>query len=371
MKILVVHASAGAGHLKAAEAVYTYFKENFKEVDIQIIDILKTTNTPFAFNYSRGYSFLVTHVSPLWRFCFWLTSAKMLRPITKPVALLIDLLNTRTFRKKVIKENPDFVVSAHFLTSEIVAALKRKKRIRSKLITIVTDFAVHPFWISPNTDIYVVASGYTKDILIKEGVDAEIIRDFGIPISSKFIKHFDKGALKDKFGMDKNKFTVLISTGSFGFGPIEETVELLHKDVQIAVVCARNQKLYDKLKAKNYPGVFVFGFVDNVEELMAVSDVIVTKPGGLSISESLSMELFPLFIAPIPGQETENIKALENYGIGMQIKDLDNIKEAVLNLKNNPAKLSSVKEKISKIKKPFAAKELSDALCTGSIWIAS
>jgi processive 1,2-diacylglycerol beta-glucosyltransferase len=371
VKILVVHASAGAGHLKAAEAVYNYFKENYKEIDIQIIDILKTTNTPFAFNYSRGYSFLVTHVSPLWRFCFWLTSAKVLRPITKPVALLIDLLNTRTFRKKLIRENPDFVVSCHFLTSEIVSALKRKRRIRSKLITVITDFAVHPFWISAHTDIYVVASGYTKEILIKEGIKPEIIRDFGIPISSKFVKDFDKAALMDKFRMQKDEFTVLISTGSFGFGPIEEIVELLHKDLQIAVVCARNQKLYNKLKAKNYPGVFVFGFIDNIEELMFISDVIVTKPGGLSISESLSMELFPLFIAPIPGQETENIKALENYGIGMQIRDLNTIKEAILALKNNPVKLASVREKISKIKKPFAAKELSDALCAGSIWITS
>ena len=109
---------------------------------------------------------------------------------------------------------------------------------------------------------------------------------------------------------------MLVVTGSFGIGPIEEIVQLLCNDYEVLAVCARNKRLFGRLKARAYPHTHVFGFVENIDELMTVSDVIITKPGGLTISESLCMDLIPLFIAAIPGQESMNVEVLQNAGIG-------------------------------------------------------
>jgi len=358
-KVIIVYASAGAGHFKAAEAIYNYIQVNCKDTDIALVDVLKKTNRFFTISYIWGYSFLVNHVVFLWRFSFWLTSFRMLRPLAR----LLNSLNSRDFITFLNTEQPDFFISTHFLPSEIACGLKNKGKINAKIITVITDFGVHPFWTSEGTDQYIVASGFTKEQLLLKGVDSERVKVLGIPVHPKFYMARDKNILSGKLGINKDKFTVLIITGSFGIGPIEQIVDLLHDDLQLLVVCARNKILYGRLKKKNYAGVFVYGFVDNVEELMAVSDIIVTKPGGLSSAEILVSELVPIFIHPIPGQETENIRALASYGIGVYAKNLKEIKEVVLDYKKHPEKINSVKNNIKELKKSFLPQELAHVVC--------
>jgi processive 1,2-diacylglycerol beta-glucosyltransferase len=366
MKVFIVYASAGAGHFKAAQAIYNYLKDNYKEIDSELIDVLDETNALFRLNYSWGYSWLIKYTPFLWQWAFWITYNKALRIFTRPIARLVSQLNTKNFSQVLIRENPTFIISTHFLPSEIATELKNSKKIDSKVITVITDLGVHPFWIAAGTDFYVVASSLTKKLLLCEGVEENKIKEFGIPIDSKFIKDYPKDELRDRFNIDKNKFTVLIVTGSYGIGPIREIVDLLYKYVQILVVCARNKRLYAYLKAKDYQNVKVFGFIDNIQELMVVSSMIVTKPGGLSISELLAMELVPVFISPIPGQETTNIEVLKSYGVGIRADKAEDIKKIVLYYKEHQDKLNSVRESIRKIKKPYAAGELCDAVCKGS-----
>ncbi|MBI4708398.1 MAG: hypothetical protein HY761_10830 [Candidatus Omnitrophica bacterium] len=358
-KILIVYASAGAGHFKAAEAVYKYLKNNEKDAQIEFLDILQQTNFLFRLFYTWGYSFLINHAVALWRWAFWATYVRRLRRLTKKTAVIIDRLNSARFSDYLVRQNPDFIISTHFLPSEIAAYLKTQQKITSKVITIITDFGVHPYWLSLGTDIYIVASDYTKEKLLLESGKPEDIRASGIPVDEKFLKSFNRRELSLKLGLDADKFTGILITGSFGLGPIEEIVDALHGQLQLIVVCARNKKLFTRLKKKNYPDCLVLGFVDNVQELMAVSDIIITKPGGMTISEVLAMELVPFFISPIPGQETENMKALQNYGIGQEIKRASDFKEIIFDCKNNPGKMQKVREAIKKIKKPNAAQELS------------
>jgi len=366
MKIIVVHASAGAGHSKAAEAIYHYLKEYCPDTKAYIVDILDKTNPFFRFSYKYGYSFLVSHVPMLWSLSFWITYFKILRPFTRPIASFLNRLSTKKFAEFLIRENPDCVISTHFLSSEISAFLKIKQKIKSRVVTVITDFGVHPFWVSYGTDLYIVASEFTKQKLLEQGISQDLIRVFGIPVDTKFLKEFNKDELLAKFNLDRHKFTILVVTGSFGTGPIQEITEALYQEVQIIVVCANNKKLFEKLSSKNYPNVRVFGFIDNIQELMFVSDAIITKPGGLGISESLVMELFPIFIAAIAGQETENIKALAKYGLAREAANIHLIKETVLDLRGHPEKLSSIKEAIRNVKKPFAVKDICDAVCQGS-----
>ncbi len=367
MKVIIIYASAGAGHLKAAEAIYNYFKQNYKEVDVRIIDVLKESTSFFRVCYLTGYTILIRYATFLWAVAFWLTSVRILRPLTRPIASAINYLNTRKFARGLIRENPEYIISTHFLPSEIAAHLKKAKKINSKLVTVITDFGVHPYWLSKGTDIYVAASSHTREVLIKEGVDSNSIREFGIPVDEKFRKVYDRLELCAKFAIDESRFTLLIMTGSFGIGPIEETVDLLHKDIQILVVCASNKNLFERLKEKNYPNVRAFAFVDNVQELMAVSMVIVTKPGGLSSSELLAMDLAPIFIAAIPGQETTNMHALESLGVGVSAFCVRDIRDKVLAYKDHPEKLKAVQDRIKQVRKPHAAGELCDAVCQGRL----
>jgi len=362
MKVLVVYASAGAGHLKAAEAISAHLKRSRPDCRSENIDILRYTNPAFRASYNT-YSFLVKYAPSLWRLGFLITAFRALRPFTRPLARLISRLSARKFSEFLLKENPDCVISTHFLPSEITARLKACGEIRSRVITVITDFGVHPFWINAGTDLYVVASDVTRQKLIAEGIPGDLISALGIPVNDKFLGAFRKDELSKKFNLRERQCTALLVTGSFGIGPIEKIVDALSGAVQMLVVCARNKKLFARLQRKNYPGVRVFGFVDNIQELMAVSQIIITKPGGLSIAESLVMELFPIFIAPIPGQETENARILSSYGLGICTDDIAAIKGAVLTLCAQPEKLESALKIIRQLKKPNATKDICDAVC--------
>jgi processive 1,2-diacylglycerol beta-glucosyltransferase len=173
----------------------------------------------------------------------------------------------------------------------------------------------------------------------------------------------NRAELAQKFSLVPDKFTVLIVTGSFGIGPIEQIADSLREEAQVIAVCARNQELFQRLTKKNYPHLKIFGFVDNIQELMAVSDVIITKPGGLTTSEVLAMELPPLFICAIPGQETVNAQYLYSEGISRPAAGTRAIKDIVVDYKNNPQKILAIKEKIRRIKRPSAAEELYRAVC--------
>lgn len=366
MRVIIAYASAGVGHFKAAEAVYDYLKEHCPKIELELVDVLDKTSPLFKFYYCFGYSLLVKEAPVLWQLAFRFTELKSLRPLTKRIANLIDVQNARKFINFLIQKDADFIISTHFLPSEISAIIKNNNKIKSKLITVITDFGVHPFWVCPGTDRYVVATGKTKEQLIAQGVNASSVMDSGIPVHPKFLKQLNKEAICRKLGIGANKFTVLIATGSFGIGPIEEIIESLHRDVQILAVCANNKKRYRKLKEKEYPSVSVFGFVDNMQELMVASDLIITKPGGLTISEILNMELIPIFISAIPGQEAGNLEVLKQYNIGLSPGSTAEIKDMVLDLKDNPDKMNRVKDNIRKIKKPDCLKEICNVVCKSS-----
>lgn len=371
MKIIVAHASAGSGHRRAAEAIYNYFKKNYPSWETELIDTLQKSTPAFRNIYVYGYDFLVNHALWLWQLGFSLTASRLLKPLVGPISSFLRRLNTGEFARYLIRQNPDWVISTHFLPSEITAQLKRQGKLCSRLLTVVTDFGVHPFWIAEGTDSYAAASEFTGEELRCQGVAEDKIMVTGIPIEERFSLQYDKNRLCGKFGIEADKFTILIVTGSFGIGGIEDAVSQLQGQAQLLVVCAKNQRLYAKLTQKAYPGVKVFGFVGNIEEMMAVSDLIITKPGGLTVSESLAMEVVPLFIAAIPGQETRNADILAGHGIGVRVSKMSALKGIVADFQAHPDKIKAMQGLIAKIKKPHAAEEISHVICKGSTGLAA
>ena len=362
MKVLITYVSAGAGHRKAAEAVYNYLKDNRQDLDLKLVDALPLGSFYFRFCYNWGYPFLVHYATWLWGFFFWITELGLTRRLIRKASSVVNYFSCQKFAQYLKDEDFDFIISTHFLNSELVANLKLKNQIKSKLITVITDFGVHPFWISKGTDIYVAASEFTRDELLREGVAEIQISVTGIPFSPNFNKPQDRNRLADKLGIAADKFTVLVMTGSFGSGPLEEIARELYDDAQVLVVCAKNKSLFKRLQKKNYKNVKAFGFVNNVEELMAVSDLMVTKPGGSSIAELLAVGLVPIFITAILGQEENNVKILTSHGIGFSPQNIRQIKGLVIDLKSNPQKLQELKNNIKAIARPFACREIADVI---------
>ncbi|MDD5729643.1 MAG: glycosyltransferase [Candidatus Omnitrophica bacterium] len=345
MKIIIAYASAGRGHQTAAESVYNCLKVSAPQAEVKIIDILSHTKPGFSSFYSKGYSFLASHLTPLWAVLFFITNNAFVRKALNS----LSRRNCKSFSDLLTRENPDAIVVTHFFPADAVSYLKAKNKITSRLITVITDFGVHPLWLSQKCDDYIVASEYTKEKLLLLGLAESKIKVFGIPIRTEF------SSAKKAAGSNSS---ALLITGSFGFSFIEKMAEELQTMIKLTVVCGNNKELYAHLKSKNYSGLDLYGFTDQIPRIMSEVDFIITKPGGLSIAEALAMELPMILIRGIPGQETENAKIMIDSGCALEAKDTQEVKDIVRDWKNNPDKLNRVRQNIQKIKKPDSTQEL-------------
>ena len=356
MRILITHASAGAGHLKAAEAVYHNI-QNYTDHEVVFLDALDKCNPFYKKMYGGTYSFMISKIPFVWGVIFSLLDIPILQGCVRFFRRIYNALNCSNFQKYLIDENFDYIISTHFMPTEISAALKRSNKISSKLITVVTDYDVHRIWLAKGVDMYAVASDWTKAKILQLGVDLNRVIATGIPTDEKFSNDYDIVEVKKKLGLKPDIFTVLIATGSFGIGPIEEVIEQL-KDFQVAVVCGHNKSLYQKLNQRNLSHVRVFGLVDNMNEIMAVSDSMVTKPGGLSITEALVSQLPLIFFSAIPGQETNNIKVLKEHGIGISDCTIPEIVVELEKLRSSKDTFLTVLKRTKRLARPSAAADI-------------
>jgi len=269
MKILVIYATAGAGHRKAAEAIHQGFK-NSPLGEAILVDSLDHTSPLFKRTYSGVYTFLITEIPTLWGFIFWLIDLPFLRPLVLAFRRIYNSLNAGPLHRYLEKENFDYIISTHFMLNEISAALKRKGKIRSTIISVVTDYDVHSIWTAPGIDYYTVASEWTKRKLISLGIPLEKIAVTGIPTHEKFSQPKNVTELRNKLGLKNGMFTVLVATGSFGIGPIEEIIHVM-KDFQVIVICGHNKKLFERLSKEASDRVKVFGLVNNMDEMIKFS----------------------------------------------------------------------------------------------------
>ena len=356
MKILCIHASAGAGHLKAAEAVYEYLKTH-TEHDVQFVDALDYSAKPFKYLYAGIYTFLISKIPALWGFFFWLVDIRVLQKPIRIARRIQNFLNTQPLHKFLVEENFDYIITTHFMPNEVINALKAKGKIQSRLICCVTDYDVHRIWIMPHVTHYCVASDWTLGKMMKLGISSQKVTVSGIPIHEKFSESYDIAELKDKLGIKRDIFTVLVATGSFGIGPIEKMIETL-TGFQIIVVCGHNKKLYERLQQTDLPLVHAFGFVNNMHEMMSASDAIVTKAGGLSITEAMAKQLPLVFFNAIPGQEGNNVKILKEYGVGISGLDMNGIAEELNKMKSSRDYHMTVVKRTNALARPDAVKTI-------------
>ncbi|MEI6437677.1 MAG: glycosyltransferase [Candidatus Omnitrophota bacterium] len=363
-KILILHANAGAGHRKAAEAVFNGLKaRGFTQASI--VDALDHTNSFFKKAYPAGYEYMVGKLPKLWAAFFAVTDKDWAQPVFQGTRRIYNGLNAAPLVRMVKEGKFDVIVTAHFLSTEVIGDLRASGQLPgTKLVAIVTDYDVHKIWYSKGVDLYLVACDYTKKRLAAIGIPPERIAVTGIPLDEKFIVARDRAALCRKIGLRENTFTVLLSTSSFGMGPIEELAALLH-DQQMIIITGNNKALCGRLTAKANPLHKVFGFVDNMEELMAVADVMLTKPGGLSVTEALANALPLIFFSAIPGQEAGNVKVLAQSGVGLSDKSLPEIAAAIKAFAADPAKLAAARAASRALARPKSVEAIIQHIVTG------
>jgi processive 1,2-diacylglycerol beta-glucosyltransferase len=328
-KILILHATAGAGHRKAAEAVFNGLKS--RGISADIVDALTYTSPFFRKTYSQGYEFMVGKLPKLWAVFVTLTDQKWFQPVLRPVRRLYNRLNAAPLARFIRDGQYDVIVTTHFLSTEVCGWLRRTGQINARFVTIVTDFDVHRIWQVKGVDVYLV--------------------------DEKFIQPRLKAETRRKLGLREDRFTVLLSTSSFGFGPIEELATLL-KDLQLIIICGNNKTLFEKMTDRGNPLHKICGFVDNMEEMMAASDVMLTKPGGLSVSEALANNLPLIFFSAIPGQEAGNVRVLAEHGIGLSDKTLPEMAAALKTFAASPETYQAARDATKALARPYSVADI-------------
>lgn len=321
------------------------------------MDSLDHTNSFFRKAYTHGYEYMVGELPKLWAVFFDLADREWAQPLFQGARRVYNGLNTAPLVKFIKENNFDVIMTAHFLSTEVVGYLRRTGQFKGKLVTVVTDYDVHKIWLTRGVDEYCVATEFTKARLVAMGVAPSNVFVTGIPVDEKFCQARDKAELRRKLGADPSAFTVLLSTSSFGFGPIEALAEKL-KDVQLFIISGNNKQLKERLTAKNNPKHKVMGFVDNMDELMAAADVMLTKPGGLSISEALVNGLPLVFFSPIPGQEAGNVRVLAANGVGDSDKTIDEMAAILKEYAASSKKLAEARAASLKLAKPNAVSDI-------------
>jgi len=367
-KVLIVYATAGIGHVKAAFAVRDAIEERGKDISYELVDVLDYTNFLLKWIYHKLYILLVQHTPFIWAIIYHSLDVPWVYNCIKGARTRLNKLNSGKFAEYLRKTQPDIIVSTHFFSSEVASSLKRKGVIKSCLITIPTDFKLHRYWVSDETDLFVVANEDLKEEIKRMGISEQKIKVYGVPIEPRFCKPLDKEALYKKLGVDRNLFKILIASGGFGVGPVEALVnELGSLEIpsQLLVVCGKNTLLYEDIellsKSINHP-VKLYGFVDNMHELMEVSDVLVSKTGGLTTSEALAKELPMIVISPVPGQEARNSDFIVSKGAAIREDSPSKVKEKVKKLFDDRETLGKMIKIIREIKRPDSALKTADLI---------
>lgn len=367
MKIIIFYASYGGGHLNAAKSINEYILENYKNVDIELIDCMKYINKTIEKVTTSAYNEMAKKAPWAWGKIYADSQKGPLAHLSSRSNKIMAIKLLKLLREK----NADLIISTHPFGSQMCSYLKRKGKINSKIATIMTDFAPHDQWLvgSDFTDYFFVAHDKMKQYLINKNIPEKKIFSTGIPISTRFTKKYDKEKLLKEFNLQPGKQTILFfGGGEYGLGKsktfnIFENLIQANENMQVIAISGKNpemkkefENIIEKYNKSNC--VKLLSYTNKVPELMSISDLVVTKPGGLTTSESLASCLPMIIINPIPGQEKENAEFLENHGIAVWIKNSNESKMIFELLLSNKEKLEDMKKNTSILAKPFSTAEI-------------
>jgi len=364
-KVLILSVKAGAGHLRAAAAMEQVFKQTHPEVEARNVEALEYTNPAFQASFTSAYNKLASDLPSVWGIIYGQMEKKSSSSKSKKFAALIDRLNAAPIVRMVRRHAPNAVICTHYLPAEILGPLRRKGKLAAPLFVTLTDYDIHSMWIQEGVDRYFVATDEMAYALKETGIGDAQVSVTGIPIMPVFSEQqIAPRAMRLKLGLRPDPPTVLLSAGGFGLTRVDETVAMLADavdDVQLVALAGRNEKLEKRLRAvaASRPGKIVpMGFAGNMHELMAASDFVVSKSGGLTCSECLAMGLPMVIFNPIPGQEERNADYLLENGVALRANSAAHLAYKVRRLLTDAALLARMKSATRQVARPRAAFEI-------------
>ena len=367
-RVLILSDSVGNGHTIAAESLKQAFEIKKLAGEVRHEDVLKFTNPLFRRLYGKAYIDLVNRAP---EFLGWMYDQLDEPWKNEKRRLFFDKLNAAPLIKMIREYDPDWIVCTHFLPSEIVSDLKAKRKVERPQAIVVTDFDMHALWLCRNYEHYFVALDETKVYLETLGFPSEKITVSGIPIAPKFSETKSKTAMREKFGLETDVPTVILSLGGFGVGRIGTLLDALRtirRPVQILAMCGRNEELKRQLEIQNPKSkiqnakVFPVGYTKEMDEYMTASDIIVGKPGGLTTCEALAKGLVFVIVNPIPGQEERNSDHLLENGAAIRSNNPATLGYKIEQLFDDPTRLAQMRENALRFARPNAATDIADRL---------
>jgi processive 1,2-diacylglycerol beta-glucosyltransferase len=360
MRVLIATVTAGAGHLQAAAALEEAWRSLRPRDTIQKLDVLDFTPKFYRTFYIESYVKVIEHAPELWAHVFKKTdNPALVRKLTR-FRRMLSQITTGKFARRIEEWAPEVVLCTHYLPLEIMGSLVRETNTEDAtfIVSTVTDFEAHALWMEASVDLYCVAAEDTKARLVARGAAADNVAVTGIPISARFAARVNPAALRKRLGLRDDLHTVLVLGGGFGMGPVAEILTELNKlpkPIQIIIVCGSNDELRRELAMlERRQPTHLFGFVQNMHELMAVADLVITKPGGLTSSEALATGK-PLFILnPIPGQEAANSDFLLQNGAALKANRVEDLPFRLEKLLGS-ARLAEMSAAARRLGRPHAA----------------
>lgn len=370
-KILIFYGSYGGGHISAARNIKEYFETNYNDCKISMIDCVEYTNKLINRLTTKAYADLSKYAHWLWKKVYYSSEDGLMASFSN----FFNKLMADKLYKIIVEINPDIIISTHPFSSQMCAILKKKGKINCVLSTVMTDYVEHNQWIILHefVDYYFVAHDKMKESLIEKGISPEKIYTTGIPFSNKFLNVYNKTEILKEYNLKEDKnIALFFAGGAFGFGKkklavILKTIIDNFPDLQVIAISGKNPKLkkyFDEIvhDSRSDDYVKILSYTDQVPKLMAISDLVITKPGGLTTTESLVSGLPMIIINPIPGQEEENANFVEKNGAGIWLKNGNHIETILDDILSSKSKLLEMKQNANSIAKKNATKDICDIL---------
>ena len=366
-KVIIFYAAYGGGHLSAARSIKENIESSYPDIQVELIDCMEYANKIVNKVTTKAYSEMAKKAPHTWGRLYWKSQKGPLAHIStvSNKALSIKL-------NKLLKEHkPDIIISTHPFATQMCAYLKKLGKLDAKIATVMTDYAPHDQWLVFNqyVDYYFVSHNGMKKELHEKGIPNEKIFATGIPLSNKFLLRYNKSQILQNFGLSPDRKTVLFfGGGAFGLGKTQvykifKSFLERHEKIQIVAISGKNPKMKENFENlveefHKEDNVKILEYTDKVPELMSISDLVVTKPGGLTTTESLASGLPIVVINPIPGQEEENATYLEENKVAIWIKKDDDIEKILNDLFSSPDKMQEMKIRARLLAKKNSTKDI-------------
>ena len=356
MNILILTAPFGNGHKMVAQSLKQTFSK--KGCNVLLYDIFTESHPIITNNISKTYTRIFNMGNTYSHFYYGIEKISKTKLIK-----VYGRFGYSTLRDVIIKFNPDIIVNTFPVMS--ASEYKRKLDVNIPVINVVTDYCCHRLWINENLDRIYLATDDLKKTLQEMNIPISKLEVTGIPIRTEFEKKIDINEIYDKYNIDSNKKTILISAGAHGLlkNPADLCSKLnRHEKIQTIIVCGNNTRLKTKIDSMNLKNIYSFGYINEIHELYMISNLMITKPGGITLSEAAAANLPLILYKPVPGQEKENADYFERKGAALVANSIKELETHTLNLINNPGKLKKMRRNLRKFYNPDSSKRIVDDL---------